>query len=887
MMTSAGTTRGFRQRVWPFIVAGAVIAAIAGMALTFWVRDSSHVDDFAPEEAFLDYMGGYNFVVHGFLERGLLTDHSLDFSPDAPPVYYTHMPSLPIIIIGGLISAGVDTLPEVRLIMIAVFILGLVAMLAFFWRLFTPWHGIAAVGLLALNARHVLPMMDHTTHAYWLGLFFLALWAFSRSGDRPRFLWLAAACVLVVSWMNYIQMLVLIVTLVGLWIVRLPGFTLRRVLLLAGIACGGVLVHIIQNAAVLGPGVAWEDIVSSIGNRVFGEPAREVLRAFSQENNLILWGVHSVGHNGNPFVAIWAQFSPLIVAVLLPLVGLGALAVFRHGTSRYLALRVLAAFFFAALSFYLVLPAAAAAYPLPFIIAVPVAVTGGLFIGEGIAALRSFFSAAGKLRIPAVRGSLVLLVTVVAAVTIWQTVASTWPDMFKERAYNRDFAAPEMKILNDFQGEVFWTNITPHQVAYFTRAPAIGQISFEAFIQRDITQAYVIPVNRESPAWQRVSNPRYFFYGSYHVQPDTAETLQEFASYLADNYPIIAWSENQYPLIVDISAGPLGTSRLILGEAGTGESRFPSVELDASMLAVSSTIDPRNPAGALVQGGTDGFWHLKTPREENPAWITISLPRAAAIAELRLRPRTGHAEQMWDGNRAVLQASHDGAAWRPLGVLGIDRDYLADGWITFPVFSSAAYRYYRLEVHDMTFFSLGRLAMTEVPSETVDSSLPRLTTGPVGPVVKGVQGFDDGGYVALPLLAGQIEVSSVNHPTQGKDNLVKPGTEGFWHLKTPRQENPAWLSVDLGEARAVAMVRILPRSGVTKNMWDGTKALLESSDDGETWKPLATLAVKRAALTEDWISFLLPEPETHRFYRLTISDMSFYSFARLELCTHE
>jgi hypothetical protein len=883
----AGETRGRWRRAWPFIAAGMVVIAVAGMALTFWVKDSSRVDDFAPEETVLDYLGGYNFVTHGFIARGLLTDHSLDFSPEDPPVYYTHMPPLPIIIIGGLISAGVDTLPSIRLVMIIVFILGLTAVLAFFWRLLTPWHGIAVVGLLALNAYHVFPMIDHTTHAYWPGLFFLVLWAVARSADRQRFLWLAAATLLVVSWMNYIQLLVLVVTLAGLWVVRLSAFTLKRVLILAGVAAGGVLTHVIQNVAVLGPSVAWHDIIYSVGNRVFGQPTREVLRAFSQDNNLILWGVNSGGHSGNPLVAIWAQFSPLIVAVLLPLAGLGALAYLRRGASRLLALRLLAAFFLAALSFYLVLPAAAAAYPLPFVIAVPVAMTGGLFIGEGVTAARSFFRPSGESRARLVWGGMVALVVVIAAVTVWQTIAGTWPEMLQARIYNRDFAAPEMTILNDFKGEVFWTNITPHEVAYFTRAPVIGQISFEAFKQRDITRAYVVPVNRQSPAWQRVSNPRYFFFGCHHVQPDNAVTLREFGDYLAANYPVIAWSANRYPLIVDISAGPAGTSRLITGEAAGGESRFPAVELSASMLTVSSAIDPRNGAGALVQPGSDGYWHLITPREEDPAWINISLPRAVAIAELRLRSRTGQAEQMWDGNRAVLLAGQNGTDWHPLGVLGVNRGYLADGWISFPVFSTAAYRYYRLEIHDMTFLSLGRLAMTEIPSGTVDYSSPQLITGPDGAVVAGIQGYDTSGYTALPLAAAQLDVSSVNQPTQGKDNLVRPGTDGYWHVKIPREENPAWVSVNLTAARAVALLRILPRSGVTRNLWDGAKARLEASDDRETWKSLATLALKRDALSGDWISFPLPEPESHRYYRLVISDTSFYSFARLEFYTRE
>ena len=861
------------RRSYPFIAAFLVIAIIAALNITLWVRNSSDWNDFAPEEVIIDFQAGQNFANKGFLELGFLTDHSLDDAPDAPPVYYTHQPPLPILVIGGLISIGIDDLPGVRLVMILIFLAGLIALMAFFWRLFTPWHGITIIALLALNGRHVLPLADHTTHAYWLGLSFLTLWAISHPKERSLFLWIAAAGIFLVSLANYIQLIVLLVTLAGLWLIRLPNFTLRRVLFLSAVAAGGIALHVVQNFIVVGPDVAFQDILLSFGNRIFGEPTREALRAFSQQNNLILWGVASASDGSNPFSALWHEYIYFRIPVILSLAGLFTFAFFRHLPSSSMALRLLVVFVFSALSFHLLLPAAGQAYYFPFIIAIPIAMVGGLFIGELASVLRQYSLRdylSNTFPVFLRRYGIFIILIAFAGVSIWQSAALGLRNV-NLKSETTPPAVAELQILNDFQGEGFWTNITSHQVSYYTHSWVIGQMTLDGLKKRDISQAYVIPVSQQSSTWQKVNNPHYFFFSLHNVHwflPDTGPRLEEYRRYLGDNYPVVAWSPYG-SMVVDMSIGPVGTSQIIYGRQHFNVGQYPRIELNESQLEVSSINDPAQGKDNLVRPGTEGFWQVKTPREEMPAWVTVDLMTQEAVAVLRLRPRADYTEQLWDGNRAVLHASNDNQTWTPLATLGIERMALEDDWISFQVFSTQPYRYYRLSFYDATFLSLGRLELYKVPG--------------LGARINGVQQFDLSPYDKIPLESSQLEVSSVNNPTQDKDNLVKPGTQSFWHVTAPREENPAWVIVDVGEKLPVTLLRVRPRVAAPYNIWDGPKATLEASDNKIEWTHPVTLAIDRPSLSNDWVYFPLPSEEPFRYYRLSISDMSFFSIARLEL----
>jgi hypothetical protein len=878
---------GFGRRAYPYIVAFVVMALIATFIIILWARNSSRYNDYAPEEELLDYLAGKNFADKGFLQLGFLTDNSLDDAPDAPPVHYTHQPPLPIIFIGVLIKTGIKTLPEVRLVMILIFLAGLAAMMAFFWRLFTPWHGIAIVALFAVNGRQVLPLADHTTHSWWLLLSFLTLWAISHPKERTVFFWLAVIGIFLTSLTNYIQLIVLLVTLAGLWLVRVPNFTFRRVLALFAVAAGGVALHIIQNIIVIRPSIAFQDIILSFGNRVFADPTREALRAFSQQSNLILWGVGEIGNASNPLVTFWREYAYYGLPVILSLAGLIALVFLRRLPSSKLALRMLAVFILASFSFHVLLPAASKAYFLPFGIAIPIAMVEGLFVGELITiikqqGLRDFLS--GSFAVFIRRYGIVSILLVFAVNIVWLMAFTGLKNL--EPAGILPVTA-ELQILNDFKGEGMWTNITPQQVAYYTHSWVIGQVPLDGLSKMDISQAFVVPVSNKSPTWQKVNNPHYFFFAENNVLwflPDTGPRLREYRNYLEENYPVVARSAIGTSFVVDMSIGPTGTSRILEGRQHFDVSQYQKIAVDASRLNVSSFLNSNTGKENLVKTGTDGFWHVKVPREENPAWLSVDFSQGESVALVRLRARSDYTLHLWDGNKAVIHASNDGQNWVPLALLGIDRVAVEDDWITFQLLSPKPYRYYRLSFYDMTFLSLGRIEFYRLPINTaLSSDNSKALTLSQAPVVSAVQQFDLSPYTQIPLNGSRLEVSSIIQPALGKDNLVRPDVGGFWHVIAPRQENPAWLTINMTGPQTISVLRLKPRDGYTGQLWNGSSAVLYVSNDGQGWQPLATLSINRLSLVDEWVYFSLPTAEPCSHLKLSIYDMSFYSIARIEL----
>lgn len=149
--------------------------------------------------------------------------------------------------------------------------------------------------------------------------------------------------------------------------------------------------------------------------------------------------------------------------------------------------------------------------------------------------------------------------------------------------------------------------------------------------------------------------------------------------------------------------------------------------------------------------------------------------------------------------------------------------------------------------------------------------------------IRGVQEIDLSNFAKIPLEAQQLQISSLNHPSQGRESLVQPGVEGFWHVKVPKEETRPWIMVDLGEERPLALLRVLPRAGQAQQMWRGSTTDLQASHNEQNWATIATLSIIPWPPTEDWINFPLLSSQAYRYYRLSIWDTDFYSMARLEL----
>jgi len=574
----------------PIIITIVVLMAILTTVLVLWARTTTPMrSEGAPEEQILNYIPGQNFVLHGFLSRGFLTDYSLDPSPEAPPIYYTHFPPLPNVIIGGLIAIGIDSLPEVRLLMNIIFVLGLLFVVLFFWRHLSPWHGIGVLIFLGLNNRSVLAYSDHIIYAYWFGLTFLAFWALTLRSKSDHFLWLGFTAILLISLINYVQLVVTLVALVGFWLIRMPNLTLKRTLTAGAVGLGGVALHILQNLLVLGWDVGIRDLLYTIGNRTIGQPSRDALLEFALENDLVLWGVKELAPVASRFGWLWAEYRYFLIPLLISLAGLGLLAYLRRSPTTTYSLKLMGVLTVASTAWHIIFQAHGQAYQLSLIPAVPVAIACGFFVGEIVPILSKKFN---TLRSKGWNQRAVLfpaLLAVAGLVTLWQGATLGIVSLSSERSLYSPAAVEELEILRDFRGEGFWTNVTPHLVGYYTESWVVGQMPLAAVLEGDASKAFVTTISRSSPTKEEAGKPHYFFFSKHNVVlnlEDRGERLEQYRHYFEENFPVLAWSPYG-SMVLDLSWGPFGTSHLVTGRPSDIPSFHAKLPLAAGQVEVS------------------------------------------------------------------------------------------------------------------------------------------------------------------------------------------------------------------------------------------------------------------------------------------------------------
>lgn len=149
----------------------------------------------------------------------------------------------------------------------------------------------------------------------------------------------------------------------------------------------------------------------------------------------------------------------------------------------------------------------------------------------------------------------------------------------------------------------------------------------------------------------------------------------------------------------------------ISGKQGIDLSSYRNIELDISRVIVSSINQVSEGKENLIQGIGNHYWHVKFPKETAEEWVIVDLESAGGLAALAVRPRTGHLDQIWKGNTAILQGSNNKEQWIPLVSLRLDTEGLnEDVWIIFILPKEfGPYRYFRLFISDPNFLSLGGL----------------------------------------------------------------------------------------------------------------------------------------------------------------------------------
>ena len=135
--------------------------------------------------------------------------------------------------------------------------------------------------------------------------------------------------------------------------------------------------------------------------------------------------------------------------------------------------------------------------------------------------------------------------------------------------------------------------------------------------------------------------------------------------------------------------------------------------------------------------------------------------------------------------------------------------------------------------------------------------------------------------------SGELTASSLI-PDRPPESLFQPGPDKYWHIDESKIGQPAWVIIDLGPDRAEAgnFIRTLPREDISRQSF--RTAVIQGSEDGETWEDLSAIIQDRVPLPAQWNGWLFTNQTPYRYYRLLILDghetnSAFYALGGLEL----
>ena len=142
------------------------------------------------------------------------------------------------------------------------------------------------------------------------------------------------------------------------------------------------------------------------------------------------------------------------------------------------------------------------------------------------------------------------------------------------------------------------------------------------------------------------------------------------------------------------------------------------------------------------------------------------------------------------------------------------------------------------------------------------------------------------GNLFLPpsLLGGSSQIEG-ERPVE---NLLLPAPEMYWHVSLDKIGEPAWVTVDLGEDRRLAInfIRTRPRPDIREQYFK--TAVIQGSQDGAHWNDIAAIIEDEVPSSADWRGWVFENETPYRFYRLFIIDGhevngAFYSLGALEM----
>jgi hypothetical protein len=340
-MSEEGYTFAFSTRFYLSLItmAGRVLpVAVLGIVSLVFLSSVSKFPFYGPttnvEEVAYYYTSAGNFIRYGFLKTTFLQDYSNSSDPAGHPYVYNHMPPGPDIFVALILKASGGNYRLLRLIFWLIFLAGMGCYFRFAGLILgrSGWAG-AGYAILFLNPLVLLWTMDDPLYAAFPLFAFLpilALDAYYRTGSR-RYIYLMLALTLVGSvYLDYLSLLVVIYCWVLLYLTRLIRLDGKHLRMFLGIICCGVLLHLFQNLAYLGPALFAKELHMMLTNRILGVPSKETMKAFYQSIGVVHHGSTPLNLHG--FVNnVFAGFSfPGRGPIMLTLALIVALVLLRN-----------------------------------------------------------------------------------------------------------------------------------------------------------------------------------------------------------------------------------------------------------------------------------------------------------------------------------------------------------------------------------------------------------------------------------------------------------------------------------------------------------------------------------------------------------------------------
>jgi len=295
------TAQGYVLDWIPFLLSGSWLAALilGGYAVVFIVALLRFplVGPVATVDEQLNYYQiARNFLQYGFMNSGFLHDLSTSSNPAHHPYIYSHMPPGPEIFVALLMKIVGEHWGVIRLVLVAVFFVGMVYFLRFV-QLVLREHGLTGAGyvLLFLSPLTVLHAVDHPAYSpFPLFLFFplVALMRYYATGRTIHY-WLALTVVLVASvYAVTLNFILFCVAWVLVWFFGLLRLRFRHVAAMISVGVLGIALHLLQGMWFLGPSVFLEELRITLSNRILGFPSADEVMAFYRAHDIVLHGTH-------------------------------------------------------------------------------------------------------------------------------------------------------------------------------------------------------------------------------------------------------------------------------------------------------------------------------------------------------------------------------------------------------------------------------------------------------------------------------------------------------------------------------------------------------------------------------------------------------------------